>query len=135
MKSVQKLILMIVGTVFLFACNSNQPESNINLDNGQKWTVNSEMTPHIEKASDLLKAFISEQDNDYLTLAENIKNQNNALIKSCTMKGKSHDELHKWLHPHIELINDLSNAENFNDAQIIVSKLEKSFETYKTHFQ
>ena len=51
------------------------------------------------------------------------------------MTGESHDELHKWLLPHIELINQLSLAENFNEAESVISQLEKSFQTYKSRFR
>jgi hypothetical protein len=135
MKKVQNLILMIAGMTFIMACHSNHQKIDIELNNGEKWIVNSEMKPHIELSADLLNQFISNQDKDFHQLAKNLKEQNNALIKSCTMKGKSHDELHKWLHPHMELIDELSNAKNYNDAEEIISKLENSFKTYHKYFQ
>ncbi|MBB4118998.1 Skp family chaperone for outer membrane proteins [Mesonia hippocampi] len=135
MKRIQKLALMIVGVAVMLSCNSNYQKSDINLNNGEKWTVNNEMKPHIEKGNALLDSFISQQDKDYLGLAKNLKAQNKALIKSCTMKGESHDELHKWLNPHMELIEALSNTKNDKDATLIVAKLENSFKTYNTYFQ
>lgn len=126
---------MIAGMALMLACNSNHQKTDINLNNGEKWEVNSEMKPHIEKGNKLLNDFVSQQEKDYLKLADNLKEQNNALIQSCTMKGESHDELHKWLHPHMKLTEDLSNAKDMNEAKSIISKLENSFETYNTHFQ
>lgn len=135
MKRVQKLILILVGMTIIFSCNSNHQKGDINLNNGEKWKVNSEMTPHIEKGSEILNAFISQHDKDYLKLAESLKEQNEALIQSCTMKGESHDELHKWLHPHMELIEELANAKDFNEAEPVITKLENSFKTFHNHFQ
>jgi hypothetical protein len=37
------------------------------------------------------------------------------------MDGKSHDELHKWLHPHMALIESLQEAENDDAANKIIS--------------
>ncbi|MEZ4950622.1 MAG: hypothetical protein R2784_14740 [Saprospiraceae bacterium] len=74
-------------------------------------------------------------DNDYNALAEQLKNKNNGLIKSCTMDGKSHEELHKWLHPHIQLIDALEDAENKEEADKIISELKASFQTYHNYFQ
>ncbi len=135
MKKLQQLILMMVAIAALFACNSNHPEGEIKLNNGEKWVVNSEMKPHIVKGNEILNEFISKQDKDYHTLAENLTAQNNALIQSCNMKGESHDELHKWLLPHMELIDNLSKANNIEEAENIISELEESFKTFHNHFQ
>ncbi|MBK8820487.1 MAG: hypothetical protein IPN49_15865 [Saprospiraceae bacterium] len=51
------------------------------------------------------------------------------------MDGKSHDELHKWLHPHMALIESLQEAENDYAANKIISELKSSFEIYNQHFQ
>lgn len=50
------------------------------------------------------------------------------------MKGKSHDELHKWLHPHMTLVAELKSAENPAAAEGIISDLKSSFETYHAYF-
>ena len=134
MKRLQKLILALLGITLMVACNSTHQQSDINLNNGEKWKVNAEMKPHIEKGNELLTEFISNKDKDYQKLAENLKTQNNSLIQSCTMKGESHDELHKWLHPHIELTQKLSNAHSTSEAEEIISQLEKSFNTYQNYF-
>lgn len=107
----------------------------INLNNGERWMVNEEMQPFIRKSERVLDEYDKSESSDYKTLAVQLKKQNSALIKSCTMKGESHDELHKWLHPHMELIEALEQAENLDEAEAIVSKLEKSFETYHQYFQ
>jgi Skp family chaperone for outer membrane proteins len=135
MKKIYYLILMIVGMTFITACNSNPPKSDINLNNGERWIVNSEMKPHIEKGSQLIDKFLSDDEKNYQKLAENLKEQNNALIKSCTMKGESHDELHKWLHPHIDLVKKLSDASSWHDAEPIISELNNSYEKYNNYFQ
>lgn len=135
MKKIRKVILTIVGMSIFIACNSNQNKGDINLNNGEKWKVNSEMIPHIEKGNEILHEFVSKEGVDYHELAKNLNDQNNALIKSCTMKGESHDELHKWLHPHIELIKKLSNAANTEEANLIILELEDSFKTYNAYFQ
>lgn len=127
--------MTIIGLVLMVGCNTSHQKSGINLNKGEKWIVNDEMIPHIEKGNELLNTFISEKDQNYLKLAENLSDQNNALIMSCTMEGESHDELHKWLHPHMVLIEKLSNASSFNEAESIISDIEKSFQTYYRYFK
>lgn len=93
------------------------------------------MTPHIERGHEILTAYIAQQGTDYKTLAESLKNQNDSLIRSCTMQGESHDQLHQWLHPHMSLINDLSKAGNEAEAEALVQELEQSFDRYQTYFE
>ncbi|MBW7867086.1 MAG: hypothetical protein H3C31_02040 [Brumimicrobium sp.] len=107
----------------------------IQLIDGQKWTINEEMKPFIEEGEKLVNAYLQEKDEDYKSLANNVKEANNHLIKSCTMEGESHDELHKWLHPHLDLTKALGEAENIEDAQKIVNELEHSYQTFHEYFQ
>jgi len=124
-----------LAIALMVACDSEKQQSDINLNDGEKWKVNSEMKPHIERGNEMLDDFISENGTDYLQLAENLKAQNSALVKSCTMKGESHDELHKWLHPHLELTDQLSDAKSLDKAKEIIPQLEASFDTYENYFE
>jgi hypothetical protein len=117
------------------ACDSNYSISDLKLNNGDKWKVNAEMKPHIEMGNEILKTYLAQKGTNYHELAEDLKNQNNTLIKSCTMKGASHDELHKWLHPHMALIQDLSKARDSKEAELIVSRIEQSFKIYNFYFE
>ena len=107
----------------------------LKLNSGVKWVVNEEMKPFILEAESILNQHIKSQSQDYQALAAQLKEKNSGLIKSCTMKGESHDELHKWLHPHIELIESLSNAETAEEANKIITHLQTSFSTYNQYFQ
>ncbi|WP_020537301.1 hypothetical protein [Lewinella cohaerens] len=128
------LSIAVLVTLFVTSCmNSNSSENAvIALNNGQKWEVNTEMTPYILDAEKMLN---ESDSNDYATLAKRLKEQNDGLIKSCTMNGESHDELHKWLHPHIQLVEALSKAKNQQEAEKTIAQLKESFQTYNTYFQ
>ncbi|MBP6091844.1 MAG: hypothetical protein KA521_11380 [Crocinitomicaceae bacterium] len=151
-----KLILTFaVGSLLLYSCGNstneklnNQPEvaehndhhhddesEAIELNNGEKWVVNEEMKPFILDAEKIMNQHIESQSHDYQTLATQLKEKNSGLIKSCTMKGESHDELHKWLYPHIELIESLSKAESTEQANKFITDLQASFSTYNQYFQ
>lgn len=153
----KSILLSTILGLMLFGCNNqkveNQDESHnteqhedhdhaaaeeseaLALNNGEKWKVNEEMTPFIEKAESGLKTYISSKGTDYKDLAKKQGDLNSSLIKSCTMDGKSHDELHKWLHPHLELVDELANAKDGSEAATIVTKLEQSFATFHEFFQ
>lgn len=107
----------------------------IELNNGEKWVVNVEMTPYVKKGEELVNNYVTNNSTDYKVLAAQLKEQNDQLISSCTMDGKSHEELHKWLHPHLELVKELSSAETKEAADEIVTRLKNSYEMYNQYFQ
>lgn len=51
------------------------------------------------------------------------------------MDGKAHDELHKWLHPLLGLVNDLDNETDAVKAAEIVNHIHDSFNTYHNYFK
>ncbi|MCC5917429.1 MAG: hypothetical protein JJU02_08900 [Cryomorphaceae bacterium] len=115
--------------------HQHDDEQTISLNNGEKWFVNEEMKPFILEAENILIEYINNNSTDHKTLAVQLKEKNSGLIKNCTMKGESHDELHNWLHPHIDLIKKLEQEEDAGNAPSIVKELVTSFETYHQYFQ
>lgn len=106
----------------------------IQLNNGEKWAVNEDMKPFIIKSEEAVALYIKNNGTDYKKLAQDIKDQNNLLIKSCTMKGASHDELHKWLHPHLDLVNQLAEIDNNDKANALITEIDASYKMYHTYF-
>lgn len=47
------------------------------------------------------------------------------------MKGQAHDELHKWLLPYIELVDDFSKDKSNEN----LAKIQESFTTFNQYFQ
>jgi len=151
MKFLKRHLLMLTIALFVISCNNqtnnegqevhSMHEKNesatgaIQLNNGEKWAVNEEMKPYILEARAILYEYVENDTDDYKMLAAQLKEKNSGLIQSCTMTGESHDELHKWLHPHMELIASLDQAQNIDAAQPIIARLKQSFETYHQHFQ
>ena len=129
----KKLFIVIMTGLFLWSCNNNS--TGIELNDGKKWEVNQEMKPFVKNSSELVTNYINNKDNDFKTLASELKNQNESLIKSCTMQGKSHDELHKWLHPNLEMVTALEKAADSKQAETIVKQLQESYQEYSNYFQ
>jgi len=82
-----------------------------------------------------LNEHISNNSTDYKELVEQLKEKKSGLIKSCTMRGERHDELHKWVHRQIVLIEALSKAASVKEASETINNLQKSFITYHKYFQ
>ncbi|HMS66644.1 MAG TPA: hypothetical protein PKD18_00835 [Saprospiraceae bacterium] len=151
MKSTITPLLLLLLAVFTLNCkNQNKDEAHanlptaaveepniqtINLNDGEKWAVNEEMKPFISDSEKILNEFIAKKSNDFISLAAQLKEKNAGLVKSCTMQGASHDELHKWLHPHMELIKSLADAGDLEAATLTIDELKESFVTYNQFFQ
>lgn len=117
------------------SCGNNSNQLPLELNDGQQWIINSEMVPHIERSEKLVTQFMEDGDSNYSALAEALKENNQLLIASCTMKGKSHDELHKWLHPYMKMVSDLSKSKSSNESKEILQQIENSFDTYHQYFK
>jgi len=149
----KKVIVFGMSLMLLWRCNNSTEKSTthqetenhtehqydesseaIELNNGEKWLVNEEMKPFVLKGEALVTAYVQNGQSDYKALAEQLKDQNNQLIKSCTMQGKSHDELHKWLHPHLEIVKALEDETDEAKANQIVLSLQKSYQDYHHYF-
>ncbi|NNE37986.1 MAG: hypothetical protein HKN08_06745 [Gammaproteobacteria bacterium] len=132
----QPLIFLFFVVLLTSACQNNSGERvPLTLNEGEKWVVSDEMKPHITRAVDIFKKHGASNNTDYADLSEKLKEQNTKLIKSCNMKGPAHDELHKWLLPHMKLIEDLGKSENEQEAANIISELEASFTQYNVYFE
>lgn len=113
---------------------SNESSDKIELNNNEKWAVNDEMKPYILQGEELVNSYLQTNNTDYVGLAKQLKELNTKLIKSCTMEGKSHDELHKWLHPHLELVGKLENAPDAENGKVVAKQVSDSYATYHQHF-
>ena len=121
-------------TVIEHVQTTDETSDAIALNNGEKWVVNEEMKPFVLKSEAILDAYVKNNGTDYKKLAQDIKDQNDLLIKSCTMEGPSHDELHKWLHPHLELVGKLAETEDAAKAKEMVAELQTSYQMYHQYF-
>ena len=147
----RQIFLVAISSAVLLSCKNEVKTTNseikteiehvqdasserIALNNGEKWMVNEEMKPFIVKSEALLEEYVKNNGTDYKKLAQDIKEQNSLLIKSCTMEGPSHDELHKWLHPHLELVDRLGEIGNPEKAKVLVAELQASYQTYHQYF-
>lgn len=112
-------ILFSTAMIFLFGCGNNSTvesetkkeslkiekqihsEDKIELNEGEKWKVKEDMLIHIRNMEKEVNSFSISELNDFRILVKNLQKNINLLTSSCTMTGKAHDELRKWLLPFI----------------------------------
>ena len=150
----KKTIVVAMSVMLFWSCNTtseknamqsevqdetahqhNENSDIIELNNGEKWKVNEEMKPFVQKGEELVNTYIQKNGTDYKLLAEEIKSENSKLIKSCTMQGKSHDELHKWLLPHLEIVKTLEAETDSAKATHAITNLQQSYQDYHKNFK
>lgn len=149
----KQILIIAIGSALFFSCKNNtksnpqeklvQTEKNekealqsdeLQLNSNAKWSVNEEMKPYVLKGEESVNTYLQTKNTDYISLAKQLKELNEKLIKSCTMEGPSHDELHKWLHPHLEMVAVLESAPNADKAKEKVEQIAISYQTYHLYF-
>lgn len=151
-----KLILLLVAfSLLLSSCgNSNNEKSSnqtevaehnehhhddeseaIELNNGEKWEVDANMITHIRNMENDIVSFAKVEQKDYKSLSNKLQSNIDLLTSNCTMKGKAHDELHKWLLPYIDLVKELSEAKEETESEKQFQKIENSFKTFNQYFK
>ena len=150
-----KISTLVLATFFLFSCNDkvkteaaettetvettghdehdhdHSEELTIHLNNGQKWKVDDNMMLHIRNMEKDIAAVSIDNPKEYQLLPEKLKKNLDLLTSNCTMEGKAHDELHKWLVPYIDLIDAFSeeeSSENFANIQQSLNTFNRYFE-------
>jgi hypothetical protein len=114
-------------------------DQEIELDNGKKWKVNPEMMVHVRNIENDMKVFSKDKstatDADYKALAGRIGGNIDNITKSCTMTGKSHDELHKWLLPFIDHTKKLTKASGVDESSVHFNNLQASLTEFNRYFE
>ena len=114
---------------------STQWMKEIQLNNGTKWEANIETTEGVGKMQELIKTQTTSSLDDYHQLASKLNDVKSIVVKECTMKGASHDNLHVWLYPLIQKIGALSDTNNLVEASKIKQSIEENINAYGTYFQ
>lgn len=109
-------------------------KEEIELNNGEKWIVDKDMMVHIRNMEKDVVAFGKNAEKDYAAISKKLLTNIDLLTSNCTMTGKAHDELHKWLLPYINLVGELEAAENETKAAEFFEEVEHSFHVFNEYF-
>jgi hypothetical protein len=104
----------------------------LQLNGEKKWGVNPEMMIHIRSIE---KELMNYKDQEHQTFGKTLQGHINELTQSCTMNGKAHDELHKWLMPFIEKTQALVGCTNPQTGDHLIQDLKKDMKTFNQYFE
>lgn len=115
--------------------HQHDSESVVSLDNGKRWKANMETTIGINNMISLMESF-SDKENivAYATLKVNLDNEVNTILDNCKMTGESHNQLHNYLVPLIEMLREVGSSD-IDTCKYGFMKLEKHLREYSTYFE
>lgn len=114
---------------------TNNWTSEMEKNDGAKWEANSETNEGVLKMQILLKTEDTTTLEDYHQLAAKLNSEKNYVVKNCTMKGASHDNLHTWLLPLMSKIEALSESQNLEEAKKIKHSISENVDAYEEYFE
>lgn len=115
--------------------DGNSWVQGIKTNDGAKWIANPETNEGVVRMQSVITTSKPKDLNDYFSIADALNKEKNYVIKECTMKGPSHDNLHLWLLPLIKKIDALKEAESLAEAQHIYKSIEQNVNAYDNFFE
>src|SRR5690554_6873638 len=113
---------------------SNSWVKEIQLDNGNKWEANRETNDGVHKMEYLIKSYDPQTVEEYHKLAEELNEIKNYVVRECTMKGASHDNLHVFLHPLIDKIAALGKVSSIGEGEVATKAIQENLRAYHQFF-
>ncbi|MFK8037265.1 MAG: hypothetical protein AB8B74_03160 [Crocinitomicaceae bacterium] len=107
----------------------------LELNNGSQWEISRGMRKHFERINTLVNGFDSNNLVDFQILGDDIGKQTSKVIRKCDMKGKAHEELHKWLLPFLDLKEALVMTSSPEGGAAILEHIKSELAIFKTYFK
>ena len=139
--------ILLISALTLFRCESStnnteiaskkenthhHSDEDIHLNNGEKWLVEPSMLSIIRKMENEVNQFDHES---FIQLGKQLTSDVEELTSNCTMTGQAHDELHKWLLPYIDLVDQLVQTNDRKEAKAVYEQIKQSFHTFNQYFK
>lgn len=134
----------MLGLLLLSSCGQQSETKEIpsayvdvhlELDNGNKWKMSEHMMAHMKTSFDLIENASKSDNVDSQDLANELSSLKNNLIDDCDMRGTGHDQLHSWLMPYIDLLEDLKGANSSEEQSQVIEDLKGAKELFYAHFE
>lgn len=109
-------------------------EKEMQLNKGLKWQANRETTRGIGKMSVLIEGTSAHTVEEYQQLGSDLIEEVNTLIKECTMKGPSHDNIHTYLEPLIINVAQLQQVISIEEGKEYTARIKQHLLSYQRYF-
>jgi hypothetical protein len=107
---------------------------SLQLNNGAKWQANPETSAGIAQMKMHVKELSANPtEADYDALKRKLVAELNLVFQKCTMTGESHNQLHHYLLPLKELIDDLDEGSVDKSAKVL-EQIRNTLNNYDYYF-
>jgi len=107
----------------------------LELNQGRKWVVVAPMMVHLRNLEKAVQDFAGTSGADHAALAAEIQENLGRLVTNCTMEGKAHDELHKWLMPFLGLSADYAKATEPQAQKEKLEEIKQALVVFNAYFE
>ena len=114
---------------------SDAQEGRLVLNGSEKWEADKHTNESVAKMHEMVEQVKMQKEKDYDGLAAKLKLEVQNLVKGCTMKGDSHDQLHIWLNDYMKRIVKLSDKTDEQGREIALNNLAESLHNYSEYFK
>jgi hypothetical protein len=115
--------------------STNPHYAALELNEGKKWVVAKPMMAHLRNLEKEVQDFEKTPGADDAVLAKQIEENLGRLVTNCTMEGKAHDELHKWLMPFLGMSAEYSKATNPVVQREKRQEIKEALQVFNLYFE
>ncbi len=108
----------------------------LTLDEGEKWPVDEHTRVSAARLTELVgdsEPLLSVED--ARTLAEELDEELDSLVKGCTMTGRAHEQLHVFLVALFPKVEELKTRTDVEDLRIARAEIGALLAAYEEHFE
>lgn len=135
MLRVALFLTILIGSSTVLAWASPMTLAQLELDEGRKWVVDKALMGYLRTMESEIGNFQGQDADGYHRLGQRLKTQVNLLTSHCTMGGKAHDELHKWLVPYMQDLHSFSSENDIDALKVKYQGLRSSFDVFNSYFR
>ncbi len=146
-KSLPRMLTLLALVLSPIACSTSNREragldhsahasyAALELNDGRKWVLAKPMMVHIQDLEKRVQDFERTPGRDHAVLAKDIQENLGGLVTNCTMEGKAHAELHKWLMPFLGVTAEYAKATDPLVQQSKLREIRESLEVFHSYFE
>lgn len=139
-------LIFVITILFNLSCSEQQKSEKNNtsekttikfvLNDGKKWQMDEHTRTSIKNLDNLLNSQdVIKSVEGFNQFGKKMDDELILLIRSCTMDGKAHDQLHIFLGYFYPLVQSLKKASEISSAEKIVSEMKELFVQYHKYFK
>lgn len=110
-------------------------EEFLQLNGGEKWKVPYDMMWLIQQQKDKLFEFTQAGDTTYSKLGKELDSLCTGLVQMCTMTGDGHNNLHLWLLPYWDIIDQIKVSSDPIIHEQLIDSLWGKLELFEEYFE